>query len=140
MTGVQTCALPIYYFGKVLLVEDLDDSRFMLRRLLELEGFDVIEACDGAIALESLRKNSCDIVLLDLRLPNIDGFQVTRALRATTQFQTIPIIILSALDDEYTRTEARAAGCNDYVTKPIDLERLTALIKKHISWGYASGH
>lgn len=131
---------PLNYFGKVLLVEDLDDSRFMLRRLLELEGFDVIEACDGAIALESLRKNSCDIVLLDLRLPNIDGFQVTRALRATTQFQTIPIIILSALDDEYTRTEARAAGCNDYVTKPIDLERLTALIKKHISWGYASGH
>ncbi len=131
---------PLNYFGKVLLVEDLDDSRFMLRRLLELEGFDVIEACDGAIALESLRKNACDIVLLDLRLPNIDGFQVTRALRATTQFQTIPIIILSALDDEYTRTEARAAGCNDYVTKPIDLERLTALIKKHISWGYASGH
>ncbi len=131
---------PLNYFGKVLLVEDLDDSRFMLRRLLELEGFDVIEACDGAIALESLRKNSCDIVLLDLRLPNIDGFQVTRALRATTQFQTIPIIILSALDDEYTRTEARAAGCNDYMTKPIDLERLTALIKKHISWGYASGH
>ena len=131
---------PLNYFGKVLLVEDLDDSRFMLRRLLELEGFDVIEACDGAIALESLRKNSCDLVLLDLRLPNIDGFQVTRALRATTQFQTIPIIILSALDDEYTRTEARAAGCNDYVTKPIDLERLTALIKKHISWGYASGH
>ena len=131
---------PLNYFGKVLLVEDLDDSRFMLRRLLELEGFDVIEACDGAIALESLRKNSCDLVLLDLRLPNIDGFQVTRALRATTQFQTIPIIILSALDDEYTRTEARAAGCNDYVTKPIDLERLTALIKKHISWSYASGH
>ena len=131
---------PLNYFGKVLLVEDLDDSRVMLRRLLEQEGFDVIEACDGAIALESLRKNSCDIVLLDLRLPNIDGFQVTRALRATTQFQTIPIIILSALDDEYTRTEARAAGCNDYVTKPIDLERLTALIKKHISWGYASGH
>ncbi|MBS1810299.1 MAG: response regulator [Acidobacteria bacterium] len=128
------------YFGTVLLVEDMDDSRFMLRRLLELEGFAVIEAQDGALALEALRKHPCDVVLLDLRLPNIDGFQVTRALRATTQFQSIPIIILSALDDEYTRTEARAAGCNDYLTKPIDLEKLTLLLKKHISMGYASGH
>lgn len=128
------------YFGTVLLVEDLDDSRFMLRRLLELEGFAVIEASDGAVALEVLRKHACDIVLLDLRLPNIDGFQVTRALRATTQFQSIPIIILSALDDEYTRTEARAAGCNDYLTKPIDLDKLTLLLKKHISLGVSSGH
>lgn len=130
----------LQYYGTVLLVEDLDDSRFMLRRLLELEGFDVIEAKDGAFALEALRKHSCDVVLLDLRLPNIDGFQVTRALRATTQFQSLPIIILSALDDEYHRTEARAAGCNDYLTKPIDLERLTMLLKKHISLGPMAGH
>lgn len=128
------------YFGTVLLVEDLDDSRFMLRRLLELEGFAVIEARDGAVALEALRKYPCDIVLLDLRLPNIDGLQVTRALRATTQFQSLPIIILSALDDEDTRTEARAAGCNDYLTKPIDLDKLTLLLKKHISLGFSSGH
>lgn len=130
----------LQYFGRVLLVEDLDDSRFMLRRLLELEGFDVIEAPDGAFALEALRKHTCDVILLDLRLPNIDGLQVTRALRATTQFQSIPIIVLSALDDEYTRTEARAAGCNDYLTKPIDLEKLTTLLKKHISLGLTSGH
>lgn len=128
------------YFGTVLLVEDMNDSRFMLRRLLEIEGFSVIEAEDGALALEALRKHPCDIVLLDLRLPNIDGFQVTRALRATTQFQTIPIIILSALDDEFTRTEARAAGCNEFLTKPIDLEKLTALLRKHISLGFTSGH
>lgn len=133
-------SFPLQCAGRVLLVEDLDDSRFMLRRLLELEGFDVIEAEDGALALEALRKNACDAILLDLRLPNIDGFQVTRALRATTQFQSIPIIILSALDDEYHRIEARAAGCNDYLTKPIDLERLTLLLKKHISQNTPSGH
>mgnify|MGYP001018563228 CR=1 FL=1 len=127
-------------FGTVLLVEDIDDNRYMLRRLLELEGFEVIEAPDGAFALEALRKHPCDVVLLDLRLPNIDGFQVTRALRNTTQFQSLPIIILSALDDEYTRTEARAAGCNDYLTKPIDLDKLTVLLKKHISLGLTSGH
>ncbi|HEX4948865.1 MAG TPA: response regulator [Blastocatellia bacterium] len=127
-------------YGTVLLVEDLDDSRFMLRRLLELEGFDVVEAKDGALALEALRKQPCDVVLLDLRMPHIDGFQVTRALRATTQFQSLPIIILSALDDEYARTEARAAGCNDYLTKPIDFDRLTMLLKKHISLGLTSGH
>jgi DNA-binding response OmpR family regulator len=79
-------------------------------------------------------------VLLDLRLPNIDGLQVTRALRATTQFHSIPIIILSALDDENTRIEARAAGCNDYLTKPIDLEKLTTLLKKYIALGTPSGH
>ena len=130
----------LHYFGTVLLVEDLADSRFMLRRLLELEGFSVIEAEDGALALEALRKYPCDVVLLDLRLPNINGFQVTRALRATTQFHALPIIILSALDDEYTRTEARAAVCTDYLTKPIDLEKLTTLLKKHISLGVSSGH
>lgn len=133
-------SVPLNYYGRVLLVEDLDDSRFMLRRILELEGFEVIEAKDGALALEMLRRQACDIILLDLRLPNIDGIQVTRALRATTQFQAIPIIILSALDDEHTRTEARAAGCNDYLTKPIDLDRLTVLLKKHISLGLTSGH
>ncbi len=128
------------YLGNVLLVEDVDDSRYMLRRLLELEGFEVIEAQDGAMALEVLRKFSCDVILLDLRMPNLDGIQFTRALRATTQFQSIPVIVVSASDDEKSRADARTVGCNDYVTKPIDVDLLTDLLKKHISLARTSGH
>lgn len=131
--------IPMNYLGSVLLVEDVDDSRYMLRRLLELEGFHVLEATDGAMALEALRKYPCDIILLDLRMPNLDGVQFTRALRASTQFQTIPVIVVSAYDDDESRAEARAAGCNDYVTKPIDVDLLTVLLKKYLSQSRA-GH
>lgn len=128
------------YLGNVLLVEDVDDSRYMLRRLLELDGFEVVEAQDGAMALEALRKFSCDVILLDLRMPNLDGIQFTRALRASTQFKSIPVIVVSASDDDKTRAEAFAAGCNEYLTKPIDVDSLTDLLKKHISLARSSGH
>ena len=127
-------------YGKILLVEDLADSRFMLRRLLELEGFAVIEASDGEIALDALRKYSCDAILLDLKMPNLDGIQFTKALRATTQFKAVPIIIVSAYDDDRTKAEAHAAGCNEYFTKPIDLEKLTNSLKKYISQTHLTGH
>lgn len=128
------------YYGKILLVEDFADSRFMLRRLLELEGFAVIEASDGDVALDALRKHSCDAILLDLKMPNLDGIQFTKALRATTQFKTVPIIIVSAYDDDLTKAEAHAAGCNDYFTKPIDLEKLSDSLKKFIEQAFPTGH
>jgi DNA-binding response OmpR family regulator len=128
------------YYGKILLVEDFADSRFMLRRLLELEGFAVIEACDGDVALDALRKHSCDAILLDLKMPNLDGIQFTKALRATTQFKTVPIIIVSAYDDDLTKAEAHAAGCNDYFTKPIDLEKLSDSLRKFIEQAFPTGH
>lgn len=128
------------YYGKILLVEDFADSRFLLRRLLELEGFAVIEASDGDVALDALRKHSCDAILLDLKMPNLDGIQFTKALRATTQFKTVPIIIVSAYDDDLTKAEAHAAGCNDYFTKPIDLEKLSDSLKKFIEQAFPTGH
>jgi putative two-component system response regulator len=118
--------------SKILLVEDMDDSRFMLKRLLEMEGFEVAEAEDGPGALKALQSGDVDLMLLDLRLPRMDGFQLTRALRAHSQYHEMPIIIVSALDDEFSRTEARAAGCTDYVSKPIDFDRLAGLLKKHL--------
>ena len=86
--------------GKILLVEDMDDSRFMLRRLLEMEGFEVAEAEDGPGALKALQGGDVDLMLLDLRLPRMDGFQLTRALRAHSRYQEMPIIIVSALDEK----------------------------------------
>lgn len=118
--------------GKILLVEDMDDSRFMLRRLLEMEGFKVTEADDGLHALEAVKGESFDVMLLDLRLPRLDGIQVTRALRSNSTYNSLPIIIVSALDDEFSRTEARAAGCTDYLSKPIDFDRLTLLLRRYI--------
>lgn len=123
---------------KILLVEDMDDSRFMLKRLLEMEGFQVTEADDGPGALEALRDDNFDALLLDLRLPRMDGFQLTRALRANDSYQSLPIIIVSALDDEFSRTEARAAGCTDYLSKPIDFDRLTVMLNKYLSTSYTT--
>jgi two-component system, cell cycle response regulator DivK len=122
---------------RILLVEDMDDSRFMLRRLLEMEGFSVAEAADGPGALQALQGEAFDLILLDLRLPRMDGFQLTRALRAHAHYCGVPIIIVSALDDEFSRTEARAAGCTDYLSKPIDFDRLALLLKKHLRAGAA---
>jgi CheY-like chemotaxis protein len=123
--------------GRILLIEDMDDSRFMLRRLLEMEGFFVAEAADGPGALQALQGEAFDLILLDLRLPRMDGFQLTRALRAHSRYRGVPIIIVSALDDEFSRTEARAAGCTDYLSKPIDFDRLALLLKKHLGAGAA---
>lgn len=123
---------------KILLVEDMDDSRFMLKRLLEMEGFHVTEADDGPCALDALQEDDFDLLLLDLRLPRMDGFQLTRALRANSSYQSLPIIIVSALDDEFSRTEARAAGCTDYLSKPIDFDRLTAMLNKYMNTSCSS--
>jgi len=112
----------------VLLVEDTEDNRFMMRRLLEMSGYRVIEAMNGEEAVKLAKRESPQLILMDLSLPVIDGLAATRLIRKLPEFEATPIIAVSAHDTSDFQSEAIDAGCNSYVTKPIDFNELEELI------------
>src|ERR1044072_2663802 len=112
----------------VLLVEDTEDNRFMMRRLREMSGYRVVEAMNGEEAVKLAKAESPQLILMDLSLPVIDGLAATRLIRKLPDFKTTPIIAVSAHDSSDFQSEAIAAGCNNYVTKPIDFNELEQLI------------
>ena len=113
----------------VLLVEDTEDNRFMMRRLLEMSGYRVVEAMNGEEAVKFARDESPHLILMDLSLPVIDGLAATRVIRKLPELQSTPIIAVSAHDTSDFQAEAMEAGCNSYVTKPIDFNELEELIR-----------
>src|SRR5690349_2895496 len=115
---------------KVLLVEDNELSRDMLSRRLARKGFEVLLACDGREALHQASVGRPDIVLMDLSLPDMDGWEVTRLLRRDSATASVPIIALTAHAGSDHRETALEAGCNDYDTKPIELQRLLGKIER----------
>jgi CheY-like chemotaxis protein len=115
---------------KVLLVEDTEDNRFMMRRLLEMSGYRVVEATNGEEAVKVARTESPRLILMDLSLPVIDGLAATRLIRKLPDFQGTPIIAVSAHDTSDFQSEAIEAGCNSYITKPIDFNELEQLISQ----------
>lgn len=109
---------------RVLLVEDNEMNRDMLSRRLRKKGFDVDMAVDGAEGVEMARRGTYDIVLMDMSLPVIDGWEATRRLRAAPETQAVPVIALTAHAMSGDRDRAMEAGCSDYDTKPVEIERL----------------
>lgn len=118
--------------GTVLLVEDTEDNRFMMRRLLEMSGYRVIEAHNGQEAVKVAETERPRIILMDLSLPVIDGLAATRLIRKLPDCQSIPIIAVSAHDTADFQEEALSAGCDGYVTKPIDFSALETLIARFL--------
>ena len=114
----------------VLVVEDFEDNRFMMRRLLEMSGYRVVEAVNGQQAVETARREHPDIILMDLSLPMLDGLAATRRIRAHDGLSKVPIVAVSAHDSADFHAEALAAGCNEYVTKPIDFDQLVQLLNR----------
>ncbi|HST53534.1 MAG TPA: response regulator [Pyrinomonadaceae bacterium] len=114
----------------VLVVEDFEDNRFMMRRLLEMSGYRVVEAVNGQQAVESAASERPDIILMDLSLPMLDGLAATRRIRAHDDGGRVPIVAVSAHDSADFHSEALAAGCNEYVTKPIDFDQLVQLLDR----------
>ena len=112
----------------VLVVEDFEDNRFMMRRLLEMSGYRVVEAVNGKQAVEAAERERPDIILMDLSLPMLDGLAATRRIRAHDGLGKVPIVAVSAHDSADFHAEALAAGCNEYVTKPIDFDQLIQLL------------
>jgi len=117
----------------VLLVEDTEDNRSMMKRLLELSGYRVLEAVNGEEAVALAGQEQPGIILMDLSLPVIDGLAATRRIRRLTGLTGVPIIAVSAHDRADFHTEALAAGCDAYITKPIDFTELEDLISQLLS-------
>lgn len=108
----------------ILLVEDNEMNRDMLSRRLRTRGFDVIIAVDGKVGVEMAKSESPDLILMDMSLPVMDGWEATRTLKAAEETRGIPVIALTAHAMSTDRDKALEAGCDDYDTKPIELTRL----------------
>ncbi|MDQ3745702.1 MAG: response regulator [Acidobacteriota bacterium] len=113
----------------VMVVEDFEDNRFMMRRLLEMSGYRVVEAVNGQEAVEAARRERPDLILMDLGLPGTDGLTAVRKIREHTPANETPILIVSAYDRVEYRTEAVEAGCGGYLTKPLDPNQLLKFVR-----------
>jgi len=118
--------------SKILLVEDNEMNRDMLSRRLERKGFEVVMAVDGLAGVEMASSSNPDIILMDLSLPEIDGWEATRRIKADPATQNIPVIALTAHAMAGDEKKALDAGCDDYDTKPVNLKRLLEKIENFL--------
>jgi two-component system cell cycle response regulator DivK len=109
--------------NKILIVEDVEFNRDLLEQLLE-DNYETMTAIDGASGIELAKRERPDLILMDLSLPVVDGWEATRRLKADEQTSDIPIIALTAHAMRGDEEKARACGCDDYLTKPIDEDEL----------------
>jgi two-component system cell cycle response regulator DivK len=112
----------------VLVAEDDDDNRLMMKTLLAMKGYRVLEARDGQEALDVAKGRRPDLILMDLQLPRLNGFAVARFVRQTDGLSRVPIVVVSAHDPAKHRNLALAAGCNAYVQKPVDFDSLDGIM------------
>lgn len=115
--------------AKILIVEDNEMNRDMLSRRLERRGYHILVAVDGIQGMGMAQKQLPDLIIMDMSLPLLDGWQVTRQIKALPQTQHIPIIALTAHAMAGDREKCLAAGCDDYDTKPVEFRRLMAKIE-----------
>lgn len=118
--------------GRVLVVDDQDTNRLLLRDMLEAQGHEVIEAVEGSEALQRVTESAPDVVLLDIGLPGMDGFEVCRRLKAEPATASIPVLLVTALSQRDQRLLGIGAGANDYITKPVDKSDLSLRVRNAI--------
>jgi DNA-binding response OmpR family regulator len=114
---------------KILVSEDNPDIRKILVMRLEINSYDVMQAQDGEETVDKIKKESPDLVILDLMMPKISGFEVCRMIKFDEKYKDLPIIVLSALDQQADRERAIEAGADAYFIKPFDLDLLLNKIK-----------
>jgi len=124
---------------KILVVEDNEMNRDMLSRRLQRRGFEVTCAVDGNDGIERARSDVPDLILMDMSLPELDGWEATRALKGAPETRHIPIIALTAHAMSGDREKAIQAGCDDYETKPIELPRLLEKVEALLGGRSADG-
>lgn len=123
---------------KVLVVEDDIDNRRIVTKVLSVEGYQVIEAADGVEALAQARAEHPVLILMDLALPNMDGWEATRRLKSDPETRAIPVVALTAVAMRGDEEQARAAGCDDYLSKPARPVAIRELVKKYTGGASAS--
>ncbi|MFO8053324.1 MAG: response regulator [Candidatus Omnitrophota bacterium] len=114
---------------KILIADDEPDFVELVSMRLEVNGYDVISAKDGQEAIDKTKSDKPDLLILDLMMPNVDGFEVCRMLKFDDDFKDLPVIVLSALDQQQDREKAVEAGADEYFIKPFDLSLLLTKIK-----------
>ncbi len=120
---------------RILVIEDQEDNRTILRDLLGSAGFTYLEAIDGAAGIEAASREMPDLILMDIQLPEVDGYEATRRIKSDPVLAGIPIIAVTSYALSGDEAKARAAGCDDYVTKPYSPRALLAKVRKHLAQG-----
>jgi CheY-like chemotaxis protein len=116
----------------LLLIEDTKEATVMLTDYLQMAGYQVVSARNALTGMDMARRIRPDLILMDVQLPGMDGLEATRRLRAESEFRTLPILALTALAMPGDRERCLAAGATDYVTKPVNLKKLAALIDEYL--------
>lgn len=114
----------------ILVVEDDDDNRLMMKVMLKMKGYRVVEARDGEEALRVMEEDPPGLIMTDLQLPGLSGFALAHRVRQTPTLSAVPIVVLSGHDPIQHRALSLAAGCNEFLLKPVDFERLEAVLER----------
>ena len=117
----------------ILVVEDQEDNRRILRDLLSSRGYDIIEVTDGLAGVEAAKREQPDLILMDIQLPGIDGYEATRRIKDEPDLAGITIIAVTSYALSGDEQKALEAGCDDYVAKPFSPRKLLAKIEEHLS-------
>lgn len=126
--------------GRILYIEDNFDNRILIKRVLEAEGYTVIEAEDGTAGIDAAKSATPDLILMDINLPDLDGYECTARLRKMEGFAKIPILALTANVLEGDKQKAITAGCDGYIPKPIDVDDLPKQIASHLDNNKNNNH
>ena len=117
---------------RILIVEDQEDNRAILRDVLSRAGYDLIEAFNGEDAVRLAQNEQPDLILMDIQLPGIDGFEATRRIKAIIDLKSIPIIAVTSYALSGDEAQARAAGCDAFVAKPFSPRELLARVREYV--------
>lgn len=119
--------------GTILYVEDNPDNRSLIRRVLNSEGYAVVEAVNAAQAIEKLETESIDLILMDINMPDMDGYTLTAKIKGMEKFTKIPIVAVTANVMRGDREKSLEAGCDGYIQKPIDIDILAQQIERFLT-------
>jgi CheY-like chemotaxis protein len=116
----------------ILIVDDDDDTRYLISRVLSDEGYRVVEARGGSEAVQLALEQTPDLILMDIAMPRVDGLSTVWELRGRPGLANVPIVIMSGYDTYDLRAESAAAGCGDYLEKPLDIDKLRAIVRNSL--------
>jgi two-component system cell cycle response regulator DivK len=117
---------------RILVVEDQEDNRRILHDLLASVGYQILEAEDGERGVAAAERERPDLILMDIQMPIVDGYEATRRIKANPDLRTIPLIVVTSYALSGDEDKARAAGCDDYITKPYSPRQLLSKIKEYL--------
>jgi two-component system cell cycle response regulator DivK len=117
----------------ILYVEDNSDNRKLVRRVLEVEGYAVVEATNGFEAMDRLQAQPIDLALMDINMPDMDGYTLTSKIKAMPEFARLPIVAVTANVMRGDREKSLQAGCDGYIQKPIDIDNLSQQIERFLA-------